>query len=261
MLLLDPLTYVLSIDLNCDVGEGCGNDAELMKLVSSANIACGYHAGDRDTMLRTVDLAIENGVAIGAHPGYPDRENFGRTAMDMPPADVQKIVLDQISALAEIARAAGGKLSHVKPHGALYNQSARDPKLAEAIAAAVNSFDDQLTLFGLSGSCSISEAERTGLRTASEVFADRTYQTDGSLTPRSEANALIHDRERASTQVLDMIKYGRVRSVDAIMIPIVAETICIHGDGETAVEVARSIAGALARNQITIRPINGGTSK
>ena len=248
---------MLSIDLNCDVGEGCGNDAELLKIVSSANIACGYHAGDVDTMRRTADLAVENGVAIGAHPGYPDRDNFGRVAMDLSGTRVKEIIMDQVSALAEITKAAGGKLVHVKPHGALYNQSARDPDLAGTIAEAVWSFDPKLTLFGLSGSCSILEAERIGLRTASEVFADRTYQTDGSLTPRTAHDALIHDRERASVQVLDMIKYGRVRSVDAIMIQIVAETVCIHGDGENAVDVARSIADALARNNIAIRSING----
>ena len=250
---------MLSIDLNCDVGEGCGNDAELLKLVSSANIACGYHAGDAETMKRTVHLAIENGVSIGAHPGYPDRKNFGRLAMELSLAEVEKIVIEQLAALAEIAKTSGGKLSHVKPHGALYNQSARDPELAKTIAAAVRSYDPDLTLFGLSGSSSIAEAEKIGLQTASEVFADRTYQTDGSLTPRSDPNALIHDRERASVQVLDMIKYGRVRSVDAIMIPIVAETVCIHGDGENAVEVARSISAALVRNNIAIRSINART--
>ena len=250
---------MLSIDLNCDVGEGCGNDAELMKLVTSANIACGYHAGDVDTMRRTVDLAIENGVAIGAHPGYPDRENFGRLAMALSSPETHQIVIDQVSALAEIAAAAGGKLSHVKPHGALYNKSARDPELAGVMAKAVRSFDPDLKLFGLSGSYSITEAQKMGLRTASEIFADRTYQTDGSLTPRTEQNALIPDRERAAVQVLDMIKYGRVRSVEGIMISIVAETICIHGDGETAVDVARSIAAALDQNEIAIKPIHGGT--
>ena len=248
---------MLSIDLNCDVGEGCGNDAELLKLVSSANIACGFHAGDAETMRRTCELAIENGVAIGAHPGYPDRENFGRQVMHLACDEVSQIVLDQISALSEIAKSAGGKLTHVKPHGALYNQSARDPDLARSIASAVHTFDPELTLFGLSGSHSIREAEQLGVQTASEVFADRTYQTDGSLTPRTEPGALIHDRERTSFQVLDMIKYGRVRSMDAIMIPIVADTVCIHGDGENAVEVARSIRNALTRNNIVIRSING----
>ncbi len=248
---------MLRVDLNCDVGEGCGNDAELIGLVSSANIACGYHAGDRDTMRRTVDIAIEMGVAIGAHPGYPDKQNFGRTAMEFPAAQIAEIVRDQVAALAEIAAAAGGKLAHVKPHGALYNSSASDPELASVIAKAVADLDDNLILFGLSGSHSISEAENIGLSVASEVFADRTYQNDGSLTPRTEPNALIHDRDRALTQVLDMIKYGRVRSVDAIMVAIKAQTVCIHGDGENAVDVARSINRALAENNIAIKAING----
>ncbi len=247
---------MLSVDLNCDVGEGCGQDAELMGLISSANIACGYHAGDEETMRKTVDLAVENGVAIGAHPGYPDRENFGRVARDLTASDIIRIVTDQINALAEIVSAAGSKLTHIKPHGALYNQSARDPVLASVIARAIADLDDKLVLFGLSGSHSISEAEKIGLRTASEVFADRTYQSDGSLTPRTDPKALIKDQETASTQVLDMIKYGRVRSVDAIMIPIIAQTVCIHGDGENAVNFARAINRALEKSGIEIKAIN-----
>ena len=246
----------LTIDINCDLGEGCGNDAELMKFITSANIACGYHAGDADTMKRTVDLANENSVAIGAHPGYPDRENFGRTAMKMTPKNVHEIVTNQIATLNEITRSAGRKIGHVKPHGALYNQSARDRELAAAIAEAVRDFDSSLVLFGLSGSLSISEAAKIGLRTASEVFADRTYQTDATLTPRSEPNALIHDTDAAITQVLDMIKYGRVRSVDAIMIPVVAETVCVHGDGEHAVTFARAINSKFAGSGVTMVAIN-----
>ncbi len=248
---------MLSIDLNCDVGEGCGHDAELMALISSASIACGGHAGDKDTMRRTVDLAIENGVAIGAHPGYPDRANFGRLAMDVPARELTGMISEQVLALAEIVKAAGGQMKHVKPHGALYNQSARDPKLAEVIARTVAELDNNLVLFGLSGSHSITEAERIGLRTASEVFADRTYQNDGSLTSRAEANALSRDDDLAATQVLDMIKYGRVRTVDAIMIPINAQTVCIHGDGENAVDFARTINRSLANNGIEIRSVNG----
>ncbi len=247
---------MLTVDLNCDVGEGCGHDAELLRLVSSANIACGYHAGDEETMRKTVELALENGVAIGAHPGYPDRENFGRVARDLTASDIIRIVTDQINALAEIVSAAGSKLTHIKPHGALYNQSARDPVLASVIARAIADLDDKLVLFGLSGSHSISEAEKIGLRTASEVFADRTYQSDGSLTPRTDPKALIKDQETASTQVLDMIKYGRVRSVDAIMIPIIAQTVCIHGDGENAVNFARAINRSLIQSSIEIKAIN-----
>lgn len=247
----------LTIDLNCDMGEGCGNDAELMRYVSSANIACGFHAGDADTMRRTVDLAVENGVAIGAHPGYKDRDNFGRTEMHLSAGEIGRLVTEQIAALDEIVGAAGGTLAHVKPHGALYNQAARDTTLAAAIAQAVADYDRHLVLFGLSGSVSISEAEKFGLRTASEVFADRTYQSGGSLTPRNETNALIGDGNTALTQVLDMVKYGRVRSTDGIMVSIVAETVCIHGDGKHAVRFAQTIAQALHENGISIKAING----
>ena len=246
------MTKMRSIDLNCDLGEGCGSDAELMRLISSANVACGYHAGDAETMKRTVDLALENGVAIGAHPGYPDRENFGRTAMNLAPREICSIVSDQLGTLTEIANRSGAKLAHVKPHGALYNQSARDAAIAAAIAEAVHHHDPKLVLFGLSGSHSIAEAERVGLRTASEVFADRTYQNDGSLTPRTWPDAMIENENESIEQVLDMLKYGRVRSTDAIMVRIVAETVCIHGDGDHAVEFATLINRRLVENGFTI---------
>ncbi len=247
----------LTIDLNCDMGEGCGNDAELMRFVSSANIACGYHAGDRDTMRRTVDLALEHGVAIGAHPGYADRENFGRTAMNLSADEIKQLVTDQVVELKEIANSAGAIVTHVKPHGALYNQAARDPELAYAIAEAVSDIDPRLILFGLSGSVSVTAAEARGLRTASEVFADRTYQNDASLTPRSRSNALIDETDVAMTQVLDMIKYGRVRSTDGLMVKITADTVCLHGDGAHAVEFARAINAKLAANNIRIHALSG----
>lgn len=242
-----------SIDLNCDLGEGCGSDAELMQYITSANIACGFHAGDADTMKRTVDLALQNGVNIGAHPGYRDRENFGRTSMNLSSKEIYEIVTEQIAALSEIATSAGAKLSHVKPHGALYNQAAVDADIAATIAKAVFDTDPHLRLFGLSGSLSIGEADKLGLRTANEVFADRTYQTDGTLTPRTLPNALIEDAEQATTQALDMIKYGRVRSLDAIMIAIKADTICLHGDGVNAVEFARSLRENLRASEIEVR--------
>lgn len=247
----------LTIDLNCDMGEGCGNDAELMRYISSANIACGYHAGDADTMRRTVELALENDVAIGAHPGYADRENFGRTPMKISNKEVYEVVTDQIGGLNEIALTTGGGLSHVKPHGALYNQAVRDGELAATIAEAVRDFDKELILFGLSGSVSIENARSLGLKTANEVFADRTYQTDGTLTPRTEPNALITDKNDAVTQVLDMIKYGRVRSTDAIVIQIAADTVCIHGDGTHAVEFAQMINRELRSRGINIEAPNG----
>lgn len=245
----------MKIDLNCDMGEGCTGDAELMRFITSANIACGFHAGDEDTMKRTVGSAIKNGVAIGAHPGYRDRENFGRTMLDLSVEEVTDIVTEQISALAQIVKSAGGTLNHVKPHGALYNQAAKDQNLAAAIVDAVRNFDDKLVLFGLSGSHLISEAANRGLRSASEVFADRTYTQDGSLTPRSELNALIHDQTAAVEQVLDMIKYGRVRSTDGIMVAITAETVCIHGDGENALQFAMAVNRSLRENKIDVAPV------
>jgi UPF0271 protein len=245
----------LTVDLNCDMGEGCANDAALLGYVSSANIACGFHAGDADTMKRTVDNALSKGVAIGAHPGYPDRENFGRTQMTMPLVDVREIVAEQIHALRDVCSAAGAELHHVKPHGALYNQAAKNADLARAIAEAVRDVDEELVYFGLSGSVMIDEAEKLGLRTASEVFADRTYQDDGSLTPRAEPNALISDTATSFTQVLDMIKYGRGRSTRGIMVGLQADTICIHGDGENALKFARAIHAELRKNDVRIAPI------
>ena len=248
---------MLKIDLNCDMGEGYGNDAELMDYVSSVNIACGFHAGDIDTMKSTVDLAIKKGIAIGAHPGYRDPENFGRSEQNLPLDEIKKLILEQVLNLQNICMEAGVSLSHVKPHGALYNQSARNPEIARAIAEVVIGITGNPVLFGLSGSHSIAEAKKIGLLTASEVFADRTYQPDGSLTPRSRPDALITNEEKAVTQVLDMIKYGRVRSTEATMIPIVAETVCIHGDGDNALEFARIINRKLAENGILIGAVNG----
>jgi len=243
-----------TVDLNCDLGEGCGNDADLMRLISSANIACGYHAGDDDTMKHTIDLALENNVAIGAHPGYKDKENFGRKALSLTFGEIHDIVIDQILKLKHFCEASGAKLRHVKPHGALYNQAARDREIAAAIVDAVRAVDPQLVFFGLSGSVMILEAERAGLRTANEVFADRTYRSDGTLTPRSEQNALIEDETTSITQVMDMVKYGRVRSVDAIMVALEAETICLHGDGRQAVPFAQNIRASLTDAGIEITP-------
>lgn len=243
---------LVSIDLNCDLGEGCGNDAELMRYISSANIACGGHAGDAATMRHTVELALENNVAIGAHPGFNDRANFGRFAVDISRQEIVDLVTEQVNSLAKICGELGANIRHVKPHGALYNQSAKDPEIGAAIAEALKQIDGALILFGLSGSHSIAEAERIGLRTASEVFADRTYQSDGSLTPRSEPDALITNVQASIEKVLNMIKYGRARTTDGIMISIVAETICIHGDGQHAVEFARSINQALAEEGFSV---------
>jgi UPF0271 protein len=244
-----------TIDLNCDMGEGCGNDAELMDFVSSVNIACGFHAGNDETMRTTARLAFEKGVAIGAHPSFPDRENFGRKEMTFSFEEIHDLVIDQILKLMRVCEILGTRLHHVKPHGALYNQAAKDREVAAAIVEGVSAIDNKLAYYGLSGSMMIEEAERVGLRAVSEVFADRTYQSDGTLTPRSIPNALITDENTSLTQVLDMVNYGRVRSIDAIMVPIKAETICIHGDGENAVEFARGIKQALTARAIRIAAV------
>ncbi len=243
-----------SVDIHCDLGEGCPNDAELMRYISSANIACGFHAGDSDTMRRTVKLAIENNVAIGAHPSFPDRENFGRTHMSLPIEQVTEMVTEQVASLKKICDEQGARLHHVKPHGALYNMAAKDDELARAVSIAVSKFDLELVFVGPPNSRLISEAQALGLTTASEVFADRTYQPDGSLTPRSQPNALITDVDECIEHVLRMVREQKVTAVDGSEVPIKADTICIHGDGEHAVEFAIAIRHALVRENIEIRP-------
>jgi len=237
------------------MGEGYPNDTALMEYVSSVNIACGYHAGDEATMRMTVKNAIKKGIAIGAHPGYHDRENFGRRPMTLSVNEIHDIVTDQIVKLRSIAAEERGKLTHVKPHGALYNQSAKDAAIAATIAQAVKYIDPDLIVFGLSGSLSISEAEKLGLRTASEVFADRTYQFDGSLTPRSEPNALIENKNAAAAQAFRMIANRNVVATDGSTVAIIADTICIHGDAPDALEFARVIDRELRRHDINISPV------
>lgn len=248
---------MLSVDLNCDMGEGYPNDAALMEYVSSVNIACGYHAGDDATMHATVRAAIEEGVSIGVHPSFPDRDNFGRTAMSLPPEQIREVVAEQIRIMQAVCDVEGTKLSHVKPHGALYNLSAKDPAVAAAIAKGIFDHDPILILYGLSGSVSIDEAKRLGLKTASEAFADRTYRDDGSLTPRTEPNSLILDTNVAAEQALRMITGGHVIAASGELVAINADTICIHGDGEHALEFAAAIHKKLTENGIRIEAING----
>lgn len=243
---------MIVVDLNADLGEGCGADAELLTLVSSANIACGFHAGDAQTMRESVLGAIKNGVAIGAHPSFPDRENFGRTAMNLPPETVYAQMLYQIGGLAAIARAEGGQLRHVKPHGMLYNQAAKDAQLADAIARAVHDVDNGLILVGLAGSELIRAGERYGLVTREEVFADRGYRADGSLVPRSEPGALIADEEQALAQTLEMVQQGRVKSISGEWATVRAQTVCLHGDGEHALAFARRLRKEFELNNIKI---------
>jgi UPF0271 protein len=248
---------MFSIDLNCDMGEftdeaSIARDAALMDYVSSVNIACGGHAGDEATMRRTVENAIAKSVAIGGHPGYDDRQNFGRVALSLSDDEIFDLVSHQVWSLKKITEELGGKLHHVKPHGALYNQAAKDLALAEMIARAVTAVDPTLILYGLSGSYLISEAEKLGLKTASEVFADRTYQADGSLTPRIHPNALITDVAQSLAQTEYLTTNQRVATVTGETISLKAETICIHGDGEHALEFARAINEFLTKKNIRI---------
>ncbi|MBV8659062.1 MAG: 5-oxoprolinase subunit PxpA [Burkholderiales bacterium] len=243
----------MAVDLNADLGEGGEYDGELLKIVTSANIACGWHAGDSATMQATVAQAVRHGVAIGAHPSYLDREHFGRRNMQLPPATVYADMLYQIGALAAIAQAQGARLKHVKPHGALYNQAARDPALADAIAAAVCAVDPALTLYGLAGSELIRASERVGLRAISEVFADRGYQADGSLVPRGTPGDMIEDASAAVARTLRMVQAGTVESVDGKVVAIAADTVCLHGDGAHALEFARALRAALSGANITLR--------
>lgn len=239
-------TIYMRPDINFDLGEGIDNDELIMPFITSANIACGYHAGDAATMMQTVEWALKYKVAIGAHPSFFDRENFGRNEMQVESSEVYDLVTQQVYILNEIATAAGAMLHHVKPHGALYNMSAKDAVLAKTIAKAVKDFDAALVLVGLSGSHSISEAKSIGLKTASEVFADRSYQDDGKLTPRSQPGALLETTEEVVKQVMQMLEQGTVTTINGKTIPVLAETICIHGDGEYAVEFAKAIHAVIS---------------
>lgn len=240
------------IDLNADLGEGCANDEALLQLVSSANIACGFHAGDAQTLRQSIRWALQYGVAIGAHPSFPDRENFGRTRMQLPPETVYAQVVYQLGAVAAMARAEGGVMVHVKPHGMLYNQAAIEPALAEAIARAVKAVDPALRLVGLAGSELIRAGEKLGLATRHEVFADRGYQADGTLVPRGQPGALIEDDEQALTQTLDMVRHHRVRTLEGTWAAVQAETVCLHGDGEHALSFARTLRERFAVEGINV---------
>lgn len=243
----------LTVDLNADLGEGAPHDAELLGLVTSANIACGWHAGDARLMQATVSAALAQGVAIGAHPSYPDREHFGRREMQLRPEDVRADLLYQIGALAALVKAQGGRLNHVKPHGALYNQAAQDPTLADVIAQTVRGLDPSLALYGLAGSELLSAATRAGLRPVAEVFADRGYRADGSLVPRSQPGALIEDDGEAVARTLGMVQEGRVRAVTGQWVPLRAQTICLHGDGAHALAFARALRGALTQTGVRLQ--------
>ena len=244
------------IDLNCDLGEGAGHDAGLMPLVTSANIACGGHAGDEATMRATVELALRHGVAIGAHPGFADRQNFGRRELPVTPAGAHLLVLTQTRQLQAVARQCGANVRHVKVHGALYNMAARDPALARAVANAVYEADPRLILFGLAGSRLIEAGAACGLRVVSEVFADRTYQPDGTLTPRPQPDAHISDGGAAAAQVLRLVREGKVRATDGTDVSIQADTVCLHGDGPHSVEFAQRLRREFAVAGIEVKALD-----
>ena len=241
-----------SIDLNADVGEGSDQDAALMSLISSANIACGYHAGDAQSMREAVALARDRLVAVGAHPSFPDRENFGRREMRLSAHEIQECIRAQVEALAAVATAEGTRVRHVKPHGALYNMAARDEEVAEAVARAVHDVDPTLLLFGLSGSTLMTVAARIGLRTVSEVFADRAYRADGSLLPRDQPGSVLHDDSGVATRAVGMAREGTVVAVSGDVITVRAETICVHGDTPGAAALARRIRDDLVRAGVTV---------
>jgi len=242
-----------TIDLNCDIGEGMLTDANIMPFISSANIACGYHAGDDDTMRHTIDLCLQYNVAIGAHPGFRDKENFGRLNQQLSDQELHDLVSEQLYILQGFCKEAGTNLHHVKPHGALYNMAAKNQHMSIILAKAVSEFDSSLLYYGLSNSFMITEAKQIGLKTVNEVFADRTYQVDGSLTPRTEKNALIEDTEIASAQVLQMIQTNTVKTVQGKEISLQPQTICLHGDGVHAVDFASVIHQTLKNNSIHIQ--------
>ncbi|WP_353152738.1 5-oxoprolinase subunit PxpA [Pollutimonas bauzanensis] len=250
----------LSIDLNCDMGESfgawkMGQDQDILPYVTSANIACGFHAGDPGVMRATVAAAIKHGVALGAHPGLPDLAGFGRRNMDISPDNAYDMVVVQVGALAGVAASQGGKLHHVKAHGALYNMAAKNPELAQAVAQAVYDVDRSLIFYALASSVQASIAREIGLNVAEEVFADRSYQADGSLTPRKQPNAMIVDPAVSIQQVVRMITEGKVAAVQGDDVVVKADTLCIHGDQPGAVLFAQSIRQALKEQGIAVRQV------
>jgi UPF0271 protein len=246
-----------TVDLNCDMGESfgawkLGDDAAVMPFVSSANVACGFHAGDPSTIRRTVALAVDHGVAVGAHPSLPDLQGFGRRAMAISGEECYDLVLYQAGAVEAFARAAGARLHHVKIHGMLYNMAARDPELADAIARATRDLGADVWLYALSGSAMMDAAARYQVRAVGEVFADRTYRADGTLTPRSEPGAMITDEAAAVAQAVRMVEEGYVRAQSGADVPVAAGTLCLHGDQPGAVAFAKALRAAFAGRGIRV---------
>lgn len=249
-----------TVDLNCDLGESfgtykIGQDDAVMKYITSANIACGYHAGDHNVIHRTVKNAIHNKVGLGAHPGFQDLTGFGRRVMHIDHEDLYNSIVYQVGAVQTFAQLNNSKLDHVKPHGALFNLASKDKELAHVIAEAVYAVNPDLILFGLSGGELVKMGKKIGLKVAEEVFADRTYQADGSLTNRTEANAMIKDPDEAVSRVIRMVTEGKVESVDGSDINIVADTICIHGDEPTALPFINKLREGLTEKGIIIKKV------
>jgi 5-oxoprolinase (ATP-hydrolysing) subunit A len=242
----------LQVDLNADLGEGSGCDAELFELITSANIATGFHAGDSDTMHAAISAAMQRGVAVGAHPSFFDRENFGRKELNVPNEEVFDAVAYQLGVFQAIASALAVRPNHVKPHGALYNMAVRDKNLADAIARAIASVDPKLILFAPDNSELSRAGEAHGLKIAREIFADRNYLNDGWLVPRTRPDALLHDPKEAAERVLRMLREGKVRTVEGRDVDVRGETICVHGDTPGAVEFARELRTQLEREGVRI---------
>jgi UPF0271 protein len=249
----------MEIDLNADLGEGMDCDDAILDCVTSANIACGGHAGDAASMRTAVRAALARGVALGAHPGYPDREGFGRRDMALPPAEVTELVRAQVRALADIAAAEGARLVHVKPHGALYNQAARDVALAEAVVAGIAAVDPTLTVVGLAGGALTRAARAHGMPAAEEAFADRAYLDDGALAPRGLAGAVLDDPQQALAQAVRMLTDGAVTALSGHEVALRADTLCLHGDGAHALALARRLRGELEARGVAVRalPLRG----
>ena len=242
----------LCVDLNADLGEGAGHDEDILEFVSSANIACGFHAGDPTSILESIRAAHELEVAIGAHPSFPDRANFGRKEMALPPEEIYSVVMYQLGAFQALARAAGAEMNHVKAHGALYNMAARDRSLAEVIVNAVFAFDPKLILFVPPGGVFESAAKERGLQIAREVFADRNYMPDGTLVSRSSPDAFVRDPIEAAERVIRMLREQKVRAINGVDVPVAAETICVHGDNPEAVEFVQRLRTRLTSEEVTI---------
>lgn len=249
------------IDLNSDLGESfgaykIGSDAHVIPLISSANVACGFHAGDPSVMAKTVQLCKESGCALGAHPGYPDLVGFGRRNLAVSPADAKAMTTYQIGALDAFCKATGIKMQHVKPHGAMYNMAAKDAALAKAICQAIYEYDKELILMGLAGSQMLVQAKEMGLKAAAEVFADRAYEEDGTLVARTKPGSMIEDEDEAVARVIRMIKEGKVTAITGKDIDITADSVCVHGDGPKALAFVEKLRNAFTAEGIEIAPLS-----